>query len=221
MIGYGAGAVDLVSILGTGLGDSQFKALSLIAAVAMIGTQATTCWAVSERVLVSPPVRQKKGQVTAIFRQIYSTVLHLPPRINAICWAQFWSWIGWFPFLFYGTTWVGETYFRYEVPEGEKESGDSLGDMGRIGSTALVIYSFITFAGAFVLPLIVESPDDKTYTPRAPKSVMGLIERLGHKKPNLLTTWIAGHLMFSVAMAMAPLATSFRFATALICLCGM
>lgn len=217
---YIAGAVDLVGIFGTTFGDSQFKQLSILAIIAMVGSNALTCFAVTERVLVSTQTSNHAGSFK-VLRQIWTTVLHLPPRIRAICWAQFWSWIGWFPFLFYGTTWVGETYFRYDVPPDAKDSKDALGDMGRIGSTALVIYSVITFVGAFLLPLFVESPEDKKFTPRPPQAVAGFIERFGKMKPNLLTTWICGHLMFSMSMAMAPFATSFRFATALICLCGL
>lgn len=220
LVGYGAGAVDLPGIFGTWLGDTQFKQLTIIAAIAMISTNAITCWAVSERVLIKTQASSHKGRFK-IFSQIYSTILHLPPRIRAICWAQFWSWIGWFPFLFYGTTWVGETYFRYDAPKNAEDSKDVLGEMGRIGSTSLVIYSMITFAGAFILPLLVESPEDKKFTARPPKALTGFFGRLSSLKPDLLTTWISGHLLFSVAMAMAPFATSFRFATFLVCLCGL
>lgn len=220
MIGYAAGAVDLVSIFGTGFGDSQFKQLTVLSIIAMVGSNAVTCWAVSERVLLSVPPTKHEGRFK-IFRQIWSTVRHLPPRIQAICWAQFWSWIGWFPFLFYSTTWIGETYFRYDVDKNAKQSDDILGDIGRIGSTSLVIYSIITFAGAFLLPLLVKSPDDQAFTPRPPQAVAGILERLRNKKPDLLTTWIFGHLLFSAAMTLAPFATSFKFATVLVCLCGL
>jgi solute carrier family 45 protein 1/2/4 len=220
MIGYAAGAIDLVEVFGTFLGDTQFKKLSVIAMLTMVGTNAITCWAVTERALVSKQASAHKGRFK-IFRQIYSTMLHLPPRIKAICWAQFWSWIGWFPFLFYSTTWVGETYFRYDVPDDAKNSKDVLGEMGRIGSTSLVIYSGITFAGAFILPVLVESPEDNKFTPRPPHALSAFLDRFAKFKPSLLTTWIAGHLMFATAMAMAPFATSFRFATALVCLCGL
>lgn len=118
MIGYIAGAVDLEKITGSFLGDTQFKKLTVIAAVSILSTSAVTCWAVTERVLVE--VRHdpnKPGGRFKVIHQIWSTILHLPPRIRAICMVQLWAWIGWFPFLFYGTTWVGETYFRYDVPE--------------------------------------------------------------------------------------------------------
>ncbi|CAI6095568.1 unnamed protein product [Clonostachys chloroleuca] len=221
LIGYAAGAVDMVKVFGTIFGDTQFKQLTIMAVFAITTTNALTCWAVTERVLISPKADASNEGRLKVFKQIWNTISNLPPRIKAICWAQFWSWIGWFPFLFYSTTWVGETYFRYDAPKDAKSSTDALGDMGRIGSTALVIYSAITFAGAFILPFFVESPEDQTFTRRPPKYMAGFLVKMEKMKPNLLTAWICGHLMFSCAMSLAPFATSFRFATLLVCLCGL
>ena len=53
LIGYGAGTLDLVSIFGTFLGDSQFKQLTVIAAIAFLIAIGITSWAVEERVLIS------------------------------------------------------------------------------------------------------------------------------------------------------------------------
>jgi solute carrier family 45 protein 1/2/4 len=53
LIGYGAGALDLGAIFGPTLGDTQFKQLTAIAAIALCITVGTTCWAVTERVLIS------------------------------------------------------------------------------------------------------------------------------------------------------------------------
>lgn len=53
LIGYGAGALDLGSIFGTFIGDTQFKQLTVIAAVALIVAIGVTSWAVDERVLIS------------------------------------------------------------------------------------------------------------------------------------------------------------------------
>ncbi|PHH68638.1 hypothetical protein CDD83_6028 [Cordyceps sp. RAO-2017] len=93
--------------------------------------------------------------------------------------------------------------------------------MGRIGSTALFVYSVITFVGAFVLPLLVRSPDDDGFTRRPPPAVARLVRALDARKPDLVTSWMCGHLVFAAAMFMAPLAKSFRFATALMCICAL
>ncbi|CZR34966.1 uncharacterized protein FPRO_00913 [Fusarium proliferatum ET1] len=220
MIAYGAGAVDLLKLFGTTLGDTQFKQLTVISTIALLSSTSLTCWAVTERVLVASKPAQHEGRFK-VFRQIWATLLNLPPRIQAICWAQFWAWIGWFPFLFYSTTWVGETYFRYDVPADARKSKDTLGAIGRIGSNALVIYSVITFAGAWILPMFVQSPEDNSFTHRPPQAIAGFLTRFNKVKPDLLTAWMFGHIMFAASMSLAPFATSFRFATVLVCLCGI
>lgn len=220
VIGYGAGAVDLPKVFGSALGDTQFKQLTVISTVVFVVTTAVTCWAVTERVLVTSKSDGHQGHFK-VFRQIISTLRNLPPRIQYICWAQFWAWIGWFPFLFYSTTWIGETYFRYDVPPDARKSKDTLGAIGRIGSTSLVLYAIITFTSAWILPLLVQSPDDSSYTHRPPQALAGFLTRFNKIKPDLLTAWMLGHLLFAGAMALAPFAASFRFATVLVCLCGI
>ncbi|KAL1868694.1 hypothetical protein Daus18300_005828 [Diaporthe australafricana] len=227
IVGYAIGAIDLPGTFGPRLGDTQFKQLTLIASMSMLFTAGVTCWAVTERVLVSvrqDALRASDGRFKVV-RQIWSTLIDLPPRIQIICWAMFWAWIGWFPFHFYGSTWVGETYFRYDAAAAAEEStrapSDALGDMGRIGSYTLTIYSFMTFAGAWLLPLVVRAPEDEKFTHRPPASIAHLVEGFSKLKPELLTVWQAGHLMFACAMFLAPFAKSFRFATALVVFCGI
>ncbi|KAL5612331.1 hypothetical protein BROUX41_000135 [Berkeleyomyces rouxiae] len=219
VVGYAAGAVDLVGVFGTTLGDTQFKQLVSLAIIFVLSSSSVSCWAVSERVLLPRPRAANESRFRVV-HQIWSTLLNLPPRIQAICWAQFWAWIGWFPFQFYSTTWVGEIYFRYDAPVSAK-TGDSLGDIGRIGSKALVMYSTVTFLGAWLLPLIVKSPDVGNYTRRPPQSIAKVVNLLSDKKPDIVTAWIIGDLIFASAMFMAPMANSFKFATTLVCICGI
>ncbi|KAM5341525.1 hypothetical protein ACJ41O_014556 [Fusarium nematophilum] len=224
MMSYGIGAVDLVKVFGTTLGDTQFKQLSIISSVFILASTALTCWAVTERVLVSAPVTHQ-GRFK-VLRRIFYTLLHLPSRIQTICWAQFWAWIGWYPFVFYSTTWVGETYFRYDVPADDRQSQDTLEAIGRIGSTSLVIYSIITFAGVWVLPFLVQPSEarprrDISWTNRLPQTLSGLIAQFDMFKSDIVTSWMIGHLIFAVSMSLAPFASSFRFATLLVSICGI
>ncbi|RYP88228.1 hypothetical protein DL769_000326 [Monosporascus sp. CRB-8-3] len=105
---------------------------------------------------------------------------------------------------------IGETYFRYDVPRDAKDSGDALGEIGRVGSEAFIVYSVITFVGAWVLPFVVKSPDDESFTPRPPQSIKNAVEKFNKYKPDLLTAWMCGHATFAAAMLFAPFATSFR-----------
>jgi solute carrier family 45 protein 1/2/4 len=222
IIGYAMGAIDLVQLFGPRLGDSQFKQLTIIAAMGMLLTSAITCWAVTERVLISVRHDPRRAQGSfKVIRQIWSTLLTLPPRIRGICNAVFWSWIGWFPFIIYSSTWVGETYFRYDASPNAQDSHDALGDMGRIGSMALTVYSTVSFISAWILPALIQAPEDDTFTHRPPASIAPLIEAFNKVKPDLLTAWIASNIMFAIAMFFTPFATSFRFATVIVAFCGI
>ena len=53
MLMYGIGALDLMSIFGNFMGDTQFNKVCFIAAMAMAVAQGISCWAVSERILVA------------------------------------------------------------------------------------------------------------------------------------------------------------------------
>lgn len=135
--------------------------------------------------------------------------------------VQFWSWIGWFPFLFYGTTWVGEIYLRHEPPSGKP---DALTEVGRAGSVAFSAFAMTSFASSVVLPWLVQSPDDAEkpgYTPRPPQSLQSVITGARKTKPTLLTAWMLANLLFAASMVFAPFVQSVRFASIMIALCGV
>ncbi|KAF1947112.1 sucrose transport protein-like protein [Clathrospora elynae] len=225
LIGYGAGAIDLRSVFGPMLGDTQFKQLTGVAALTLCLAVGTTSWAVTERVLVS----DGRGEGDRLdFKQVLGTIVHtacnLPRGIQAICYVQFWAWIGWFPFLFYSTTWVGEVYLRYDAPAHVKAAGDLTGKVGRIGSMALIAFSIITFVMSVLLPFFVQSPEDEKapgFTPRPPKSSAGFLTDMEKYKPSLLTAWMCAHCIFASSMIMAPFVTSLRSATIIIAVCGI
>jgi solute carrier family 45, member 1/2/4 len=133
--------------------------------------------------------------------------------------------LGWFPFLFYSTTWVGETYFRYENPESVAQSSDTLGDVGRLGSLSLVIFSAVTFLSSVLIPFGVRSPDSNSkranFTSRPPPRMAALLRRFKKIRPNLQTVWLLSHLVFAGTMIFAPMARSLKFATFLVSVCGI
>jgi len=222
---YAIGALDLKSIFGNFLGDTQFKKVCVIAAIAMGIAQCTTAWAVQERVLVANGAKgeEENQSIMALFSQTFSTILHVPDRIQAICWVQFWSWIGWFPVLFYGSTWVGEIYLRYEV-EADHSTDDALNEVGRHGSMSLIVFSIVATICSIVLPWFIQSPDDNdkpAYTARPPSSLKPVLSTFRFQKPTLLTVWAIGCLLFSASMIWAPLVQSVWFATLLVALLGV
>lgn len=100
LVGYVIGTVDLVGLLGPSWGSTQFQKLILLAAFSLLFSTAVTCWAVDERVLIAGRDGEVPAKGWKIIRQIFHAATTLPPRIQAICTIQMWSWVGWFPFLF-------------------------------------------------------------------------------------------------------------------------
>jgi len=91
LVGYGIGSLDLESMFGW----SQFKLMILFATTGLLVAVAITSYAVTERVLISDGQdNESRSGPFAILAQIFKTATHTPPRIKAICWVQFWSWIG-------------------------------------------------------------------------------------------------------------------------------
>ncbi|KAL4796978.1 major facilitator superfamily domain-containing protein [Aspergillus venezuelensis] len=224
LIGYVVGSLDIVTIFGTAFGDTQFKQMTVIAALALLAAVAITSYSVKERILVT--ARDSDGKKAGTFQvltQLFKTTMDLPPRIQAICWAQFWAWIGWFPFLFYSTTWVGETYFRYEVPKEASRPADMLGEVGRVGSLSLVVFSSITFVSSIVLPFCVQPPDTKRprFTPRPPPGMAAFLGKITRVRPDLQMTWLISHIVFAATMIFAPFARSRAVATFLVAICGI
>lgn len=226
-MGYAAGALDLHSVFGTLLGDTQFKQLTVVAATVLCVSIGITSYAVTERVRVvnskEEVTSEELGGVKEMLLQILHTTRNLPKRIQMICWVQFWCWIGWFPFMFYSTTWVGEIYLRYNAPVDARESKDMLGQIGRVGSTSLVVFSVVTFLGSVILPWLVRSPEDEKveFTPRPPTSLAPILEQIEKYKPSLLNAWMVSHVIFACSMVMAPFVTSLRSATVIVALCGI
>ncbi|GAM86773.1 hypothetical protein ANO11243_047930 [Dothideomycetidae sp. 11243] len=234
LVGYAVGALDLGRIFGNAFGDSQFKQVTLISATALLSAISLTSWAVTERVLISDgtmlyssqPGDDASTSIRATLATIFHTALNLPPQIRAICHIQCFSWIGWFPFLFYSTTWVGETWLRYDAPPSARDVPDLLASIGRIGSFTLILFSIMTFVCSVSLPWLVRSPDEDKqqatgFTPRPPEALKRLLPFLPKEKPSLLTAWTAGHFLFAATIIWAPFVTSINAARLVVAASGL
>ncbi|KAF3175248.1 hypothetical protein TWF225_000951 [Orbilia oligospora] len=229
VISYLAGSIDLVGIFGHWfLGNTQFKKLCLISSVILGGTVGLTSWAVTERVLLSRRESDTKEGIFHIFVVIYQTLFSLPNRIRAICFIQYFAWLGWFPFLFFSSTWVGEVYQRYDQTKQPKEDDDrpkdAVADIARVGSMALVLFAIVSLLGSITLPWIVKSPPSDTEHKRRPPKIAlitKILRAIKPFKPSLTMAWMVSHIIFAVAMSLAVFADSLKFATILVVLCGI
>lgn len=164
ILGYLAGNADLPKYLPF-FGSSQFKVLCAIACIIMAITVGISCATVSERdpTFEGPPAQQEG--LLNFFRSLAKSVRSLPLQIKKVCQVQFFAWIGWFPFLFYITTYIGDLYFNQEYEKNPNMTEDEVSavlEMGtRVGTGALLIFAITTFAASVVLPFIIPP----TYSP--------------------------------------------------------
>ncbi len=222
LIGYFIGTLDLVKLLGTFMGGTQFKQVCIIASCLLLLSVAVTCWCVKE--LVHERTENSDNSWLAIFRAIFKVALSLPTRIQAICWITFWCWIGWSPFHIYATTWVGEIYFQQnDTTRNElRTSDDIVGAISRRGAVALFLFSIMSFTGSIVWPWIVKTPEvDPTLAPQKhPWRCLVGPSRVRFHRPDLVTAWAISQILFSISTAFAPFTSSYTFAITVVALCG-
>ena len=112
IVGYLAGFTDLPSLFPSS-SITQFQGLCLIASVSLAITVGMSCIAVSENdpesMLLTP---RENIKFTSFLRQLLRTSRAMPWRIRRVCQVQFCAWMGWYPFLFYSTTYVTDLSFQ-------------------------------------------------------------------------------------------------------------
>jgi solute carrier family 45 protein 1/2/4 len=141
-------------------GNTQFKVLCVIASYSLAITLLISCLYIKERDprLEGPPASHNPG-VISFFRQVFQSIRRLPPQIRKVCEIQLAAWVGWFPFLFYSTTYIGQLYvnpiFEKHRDLSEDEINKTWEDATRIGTFALLIDAIVSFAANVILPLLV------------------------------------------------------------------
>jgi solute carrier family 45 protein 1/2/4 len=177
ILGYLAGYINLPDYL-PWLGNTQFKVLCAIASFVMALTVGVSCSTCSERdpQFDTAPADQQDG-VIAFFKGLARSVRKLPPQIKKVCMVQFFAWIGWFPFLFYITTYVGEIYadpfFEKDPQLPDRQIDGILEDGTRIGTRALLVFAVTTFIASVILPFVIpptfQPPEpERPVTPATP-----------------------------------------------------
>lgn len=223
--GYFAGTVDLKGIFGTSLGDSQFKQLMVLAAFWLLFCILVTCFCVDEKVLLARRSSDEKSSAIQVFALIWRTSWHLPKGIWDMCVILFWAWIGWFPFMVYSTTFVGEVLKRYDMDAQEslQSSTDVVGDIARVGSMALVIFSVVSLLSSIILPWVVTSPESDELHQKHPGngSLVDFLEVIVPLRPSLATAWIGGHVMYASLMLMTLFVSTVNWAMLCVALSGV
>ncbi|KAF3923691.1 hypothetical protein ABW20_dc0102028 [Dactylellina cionopaga] len=223
VLGYLSGYVNLPAIL-PWFGNTQFKVLCVIASFALGGTLALSCGLIMER---DPnedgPADEKKNNVMAFFGQVLNSAKRLPPQVRKVCDTQFFAWIGWFPFLFYSTTYIGEIYVQPHYAANPnltpKEEEQLWEEATRVGTFALLVFAVVALFSNTVLPVFIQpsfnptNPDDT-----GSKNHLAILQIPGL---SLRRLWGLSHVIFAVSMWSTFFVKNTWGATALIAACGV
>ncbi|KAF8940271.1 hypothetical protein BGZ58_007162 [Dissophora ornata] len=171
IFGYFMGNVNIPELI-PAFGDTQIKGLCVIACLLLVFTVGLTCVAVTERVMVRPTETSTSSldEFLLGFKTVFRAIRYLPTRIQHLCNVQFFAWMGWFPFLFYSSTYIAEIYTREMSEKGVSINPDDTADQDQVhgvqdaavraGSFCLLIYSIVSLAASILLPLFV-SPGEQ------------------------------------------------------------
>ncbi|KAH9918249.1 MFS general substrate transporter [Epithele typhae] len=148
IVGYGLGFLPLANLpILRLLGGSQFRKFCVVCMIILSATVWVTCWTQQEPIRKKRQI-EKRSSMRDIVKNIWNTVWSLPLPIQRVCIVQLFAFMGWFPFLFYSTTYVCQI-LAYEL--GEEPDHDRA---SRTGALAMLIYSFVAVAAGSLLPYL-------------------------------------------------------------------
>ncbi|KAL4242080.1 MFS general substrate transporter [Abortiporus biennis] len=150
ILGYGFGFLPLarMPILRL-LGGDQFRKFCVVSMSILVVTVWITCWTQQEKGQDSRRV-EKENKLGDVLRNIYTAITNLPRPIRRVCLVQIFAFMGWFPFLFYSTAYIGQV-MAYEL---DKEP--DLDYATRVGELAMLIYSVVAVIAGTLLPHLSE-----------------------------------------------------------------
>jgi solute carrier family 45 protein 1/2/4 len=87
------------------LGNTQFRAMSIIASAVLAIVVPSSFMLAKDKVLSGDRKgwEKRKSETKSIFRTLVMSARSMPPRSRTVCKIQIFAWLGWFPFLYYNT----------------------------------------------------------------------------------------------------------------------
>ncbi|KAF8760268.1 mfs general substrate transporter [Rhizoctonia solani] len=142
-------------------GGDQFRKVCIVTMVILAATVWITLVTQEEREREIDLLRREDGRLMDVIKTIWHASLNLPRPIRRVCYVQLCAWVGWFPFLFFGTTWMG-------VVMSEETGTDPTKDEATVaGDKAMLIYSVVAVIAGTLLPTLA-SRDQRLLLPELP-----------------------------------------------------
>ncbi|WVQ83527.1 hypothetical protein IAT38_005668 [Cryptococcus sp. DSM 104549] len=172
IVGFTLGFLNLANVPIIRLvGGGQFRKVCIVGLVFLVITVWITCWTQEEKARESI-FGERRSKIRDVVGTIYEAVLHLPKPVRRVCIVQIAAFMGWFPYLFYSTTYVAEVMAK------ELHHKPDIDDATRAGSLALLIYSFVAIIAGTLLPYLA-ARDRRLLKPDSEKRRDGELDGVG------------------------------------------
>ncbi|KAI5123444.1 hypothetical protein M0805_006149 [Coniferiporia weirii] len=147
IIGYGFGFLPLAQLpILRLLGGTQFRKFCVLAVIILVVTVSITCISQDEKERQPDIGEKKQSKFVDALKNIWNAVINLPKPIRRVCYVQFFAFMGWFPFLFYATTYVGQVMAKETGKEPDSETATRMGYLG------LLWFSIVAVIAGTLLP---------------------------------------------------------------------
>ncbi|CCA68193.1 related to general alpha-glucoside permease [Serendipita indica DSM 11827] len=227
--GFFVGHLHLTSLpLIRNLGETQLQVLSALVAVLLISFHLGTCLLVRERVLVRRDESRTHLSLDKYVKSAMTFVrkhtVHLPLQIKRVCWILFLSWIGWFPFMFFGALWIGDIYRREHSNKSDYRTVEEIDqEASQASAQSMMYYALVAFLSSLLLPLVVAPQkllQEGTETLEESFSRSQWLIRPLQKRFNLLTVWAFSQVVFALCLFSTVWTTTYAGASIIYAICG-
>jgi len=163
IVGFGFGFLPLANLpVLRWLGGDQFRKFCVVAMTVLVVTVWVTCYCHEEKERMKA-AKTAESKFFTMLRNIQTSILTLPKPIRRVCYVQVFAFMGWFPFLFYSTTYVGQVMAYEHNKEPNKDVAT------RKGEFAMLIFSLVAVAAGTVLPQLA-TRDQRLFLEPSPEN---------------------------------------------------
>lgn len=167
----------------------SFEVLCIYTSLSLVLTNLPSIILVRERIQSLESLPSPSSKTPWLVSRLIRTARQMPASVIHICVVQFASWLGWFPFLYYNTTYVSNLE--------EKENQTMDGAPSSSGVQAYFLFALVSFYFSIVLPWIKPgfTPQSKGSSSRS-----WLIRVRQQFRITLPSLWIFSQLLFAGCM---------------------
>ncbi|CAG8948703.1 hypothetical protein HYFRA_00001824 [Hymenoscyphus fraxineus] len=189
-------------------GDKTFEILCIVTSLSLVITNLPCLVFASERKEERDLTGVKRSfRVGKLFKRLMNTTRRMPKSIKHICVIQFASWLGWFPFLFYNTTYISALDPHHTTSNMKTHPNSS-------GVQAYLFFAITSFVSSILLPLMIPTATNKPMS-------NGLSTMISYLHITLAKLWIFSQVLFAACMFSTSIITNTLGGTFMVAIVGI